>query len=285
MAKRNWGNGLAVGLIIGFGVGVLIILVLEVSSPIIDPSASGAPNQNTTENKSTYNYESVPDWWYWPRRFFALEDTVAQWIMMVFTVAAAALLLFTLKATQQMAFDTREIGDMQNRPWLKCDLEFSGGLLAARDSLPFGMRLNVTNIGKSPAVNVLVDVFLFQSLGHYDEVKIEGLRNTLIRRAETEHERPGAILPEETFHKMRAESLIIDRFEVLPFRGGVVPVFCVVAIYKIATDKEWHCTATIFDVFVKDADGVGLGHPLPLDGRAIPREGLNVVMRRTAIAT
>ena len=286
MSRRYWGNGFATGLILGGSLATLLLLLLQSSQPY--SYASDEPShQPSGENGGgqARDDEQGNIWWHWDGGLVSSRDTLAQWIMMAFTVVAAGLLLGTLSMTRKLACDTREIGDMQNRPWLKCRLEFPSGLLAAQGSLPFGMRLDITNIGKSPATDVLADVFLFQSLGHDDEALIEGLRRDLVAKIETGHERAGAILPGETFHRMRAEALRINMTDVLPFLGGVEPAACVVAVYKIPSDGEWHCTATVFDIFVKDAGGVGLGHHFPLDGRAIPGEGLNVVMRRNAIAT
>ncbi|GAA6199214.1 hypothetical protein NBRC116599_04380 [Aquicoccus sp. SU-CL01552] len=58
-----------------------------------------------------------------------------------------------------------------------------------------------------------------------------------------------------------------------------------VAVYLTATDQEWHCTAAIFDIYIRDATGCGLGYPFPLDGEAVPGERFNIVMRRNAIGT
>ncbi len=103
----------AIGLILGIGIGIFWILILDVSSPLIDPSTSSMTDCGGTANDCGNNSNGVPDRGYWLRRFFALEDTLAQWIMMAFTIAAAFLLLGTLRATQEMARETSQIGNDQ----------------------------------------------------------------------------------------------------------------------------------------------------------------------------
>ncbi|MGX0875958.1 hypothetical protein ACSSV4_000630 [Roseovarius sp. MBR-154] len=239
------------------------------------------------EEKSSYkDLKAQQDMSIW-----ALSMAIASFLALLLTAVGiffvwrtVSLTRETLTATQRMAIDARKIGDMENRAWLACELKIPNGLLAARDSLPFGMELQITNIGRSLAVDVLADVFLFQEFSHHDEAEIEGLRLKLINRVETDYERAGLILPEETFRKARAEALKVDPCRVKPFLGGIMPCACIVAVYRTETDNDWHSTATLFDIYVRDADGVGLGHPFTMDGRAIPEEGLNVVKRRNAIA-
>ncbi len=200
-------------------------------------------------------------------------------------IASVGLIWATLLETRRMAGDAREIGYMQNRPWLVSGLDIPGGLLSSKDSLPFVMKLGITNIGNSTAMNMLADVFLFQNFDHNDEAKLENLRDSLINRNETKHERPGSVFPKETFYKDRAESLLIDKSLLIPFLGGVFPVACVISVYKIPTDKEWHCTATIFDIFIRDRNKGALGDPFPVDGKSLSGDNLKLVMRRHAIGT
>jgi hypothetical protein len=97
------------------------------------------------------DYDFAPDRWYWLRRAIAIEDTLAQWIMMTFTVAAAVLLFGTLRATQEMAADTRQIGKDQLRPWV-----LAGGLSVEQIQSELGIsqiaRIEWKNFGNSPAI-------------------------------------------------------------------------------------------------------------------------------------
>lgn len=292
MRKRFFDGHFALGLTLGLCLSTIFFMFAA--------QVQHTPNQYSQAEQSDGARESYQQedrnytestWWHWDGGLVSSRDTLAQWVIAFLGLVAVALSAIavyfvwkTLTATRQLAGDTRAIGDMQNRAWLKCGLTFPSGLLASKDSLPFGMKLEIENIGKSPAVDVLSDVFLFQSFAHDDEAKISHMMHELIERIEINHERPGVILPGETYFHSRAEPLRVDEAKVLPVIG-VIPVACVVTVYRITSDDDWHCTATIFDIFVKPADGIGLGYPFPMDGKALPGNSLNVVMRRTAIAT
>jgi len=90
--------------------------------------------------------------WWWIGRVVYAEDTAAQWIMMLATIAAAYLLLRTLWATQDMARETTRIGEAQVRAYLV--------FIGVRAALERDAAGNVTgiafkgvmrNTGQSPA--------------------------------------------------------------------------------------------------------------------------------------
>ncbi|TMM55396.1 hypothetical protein [Sulfitobacter sabulilitoris] len=189
----------------------------------------------------------------------------------------------TTLAAKESVTVTRKIGMSQVRPWIKCTIEMNAGLMANKGSLPFSLNVSVQNVGNGPATDTLYDVFLFESFGHSDEDAVAKLRDKMISRVETGHNRPSIIFPAESVSISRAENLIIDGSSIKSDAMGVVPAACAVAVYRIDGEKEWRCTASIFDIFVRG--DVGLGHAFPMDGKAISAEGLNVVHRRNAIGT
>ncbi len=119
MPKRAWIGAFAIGLVFGWVLFPFIGLVLYYTNP---------PSDNAPENISEYeqgNYSTHDDQqnlglglWKWSGHWIESGDTLAQWIMMVFAIIAAALLLWTLFATLKMAKDTREIGEAQVRSYL-----------------------------------------------------------------------------------------------------------------------------------------------------------------------
>jgi hypothetical protein len=145
----------AFGLVIGFAAGIVLLLLLEVSSPSINPDASAVSYCQGETNHCQDYQNGRPDWGYWFRRIFSMEDTLAQWVMMAFTIAAAGLLFHTLRATQQMATDTREIGQAQVRAYVTVDKVVL--TIKVRDGRVFWhFEINIRNSGQSPARQVSV---------------------------------------------------------------------------------------------------------------------------------
>ena len=90
----------ALGLTVGVLSLVLALVILELSSPIISPLSQENSNSREEAYKTEYEQRTKPDIFFWPRKFLALEDSLAQWLMMGFTVAAFWVLLRTLKVTR-----------------------------------------------------------------------------------------------------------------------------------------------------------------------------------------
>lgn len=114
MSKFIWLYGFLVGLLI-FAAG-LIIGVLWTVPVLIFGEHVYAKHEGS----------EIPDWWWsWVKDYVLREDTLAQWIMAFFTIAVVLLVWRTLKATQEMAADTRgmakdtrRIGDAQTRAYM-----------------------------------------------------------------------------------------------------------------------------------------------------------------------
>ncbi|MEP1588431.1 MAG: hypothetical protein ABJR46_13020 [Tateyamaria sp.] len=157
MLKGDRNGDVARGVIIGFLVGGVLFTALGQSSIPVDVTTQAISDCSTNTDNCANNREGVPSGWYWFRRLFALEDTIAQWIMMAFTIAAAGLLLATLTATRDMAKSTREIGQSQVRAYLT--IESISFHPEPSDRFPvFAGRVVVKNTGQSPAINVFIDV-------------------------------------------------------------------------------------------------------------------------------
>ena len=111
MFKGYWGNGFASGLIVTVLLTVLFTVFVSHgydstgSMPYAVDQASYNANQCGDGNK--------PVWGPWFGLCFGLFDSLAQWLMMAFAIVATGLLLATLKATQDLARDAKDIGDKQ----------------------------------------------------------------------------------------------------------------------------------------------------------------------------
>lgn len=139
----------ALGLTVGIASLVLALLALEHSSPIISPLSQEDSNSREDAYKTEYEQRTKPDIFFWPRKFLALEDSLAQWLMMGFTVAAFWVLLRTLKVTREVgkaqvvAYLGLKIGDITIR-------QLEGGKTSV------SIHAHLENSGNSPAFNARV---------------------------------------------------------------------------------------------------------------------------------
>ena len=108
MFKGYRDGKLAIGLIAGIGLTTLFFAWLN---GWIEPPSEPTSESYSPTDHSTNDYEGWPYWWHWAQRLVSYEDTVAQWIMMLFTIIAAVILYFTLKRvdeTNRLALEANE---------------------------------------------------------------------------------------------------------------------------------------------------------------------------------
>lgn len=149
MSKFNWRNGFAIGLV----VGVCAALIFCAALHRIDAEHRNAaynPDAPSDQRYETANsIPNVPQWRVWGTRVFKWEDTLAQWIMMAFTIVAAGLLLGTLRVTRRMASETTRIGEKQVRAYVStCGVQTFDK--KSNGEIDF-FELTFKNFGQSPA--------------------------------------------------------------------------------------------------------------------------------------
>ena len=89
--------------------------------------------------------------------FVRPSDTLAQWVMALFTIAFVVLVWRTLIATQDMARDTRQIGEAQARAYIHAEIL---GIEIAKvenkdgSNIRFAARMRLFNSGSTPAHDV-----------------------------------------------------------------------------------------------------------------------------------
>lgn len=81
------------------------------------------------------------------------------------------------KFAKQSADISREAMLTTDRPWVKVDAEIIGPLIFDAESVSVKVRIVGTNIGKSPAVNLLHDCDIFPSLLEANEFAAERVRS------------------------------------------------------------------------------------------------------------
>ena len=127
MRDSKWYSGLAFGLVVGLAVSAILFAWL----------AGG-----------------VPGWWNHDGTLVTSKDTLASWLTAIFSFVAAIFLWLTLLATQEMAKDTRRIGEAQVKAYLTIrsvtlEVEHEG-------ELQNRLLVEVVNSGMSPAREVTV---------------------------------------------------------------------------------------------------------------------------------
>ncbi len=98
----------------------------------------------------------LPDWWKHDGAIVTTKDTLANWLVAIFSFIAALFLWLTLRATQDMAKDTRRIGESQVRAYLDVKL---AQVQAGQIGKSFWIfRVSLSNTGQSPASQIYVQV-------------------------------------------------------------------------------------------------------------------------------
>lgn len=151
----SYRNGaFALGLVVGGGIALNLFLWLDYRTQQgRDQPASGTSNASGNEIGAEWNR--------FIGTFVSPSDTLAQWIMAIFTIAAVILVWRTLFATQemvrdtkQMAIDTREIGEAQTRAHCAIKLLRLVRNRHGHDEIHF----TVVNVGQTPAIKVRVEM-------------------------------------------------------------------------------------------------------------------------------
>lgn len=149
VSKGYRDGAFAVGLVTGAGLALNLFLWLDYKAQ--------SPSDQPPQAYEQRDYSEIGQFWDWLiGTFVRPSDTLAQWIMAVFTVVAVVIIWRTLAATRemvrdtkQMAVDTREIGEAQVRPYLYVDT-----IEATFNKDVITGRIQIANSGSSPALNL-----------------------------------------------------------------------------------------------------------------------------------
>lgn len=171
--SEGYRNGaFALGLVVGGGIVINLFLWTAYLA-----NKKSEPQPETNEEASR---EPIAGFWDWLiSTFFDPKDTIAQWAMAVLSLAAVYLLKETLKAsrrtlraTQKIAEDTREIGEAQVRAYVNVEKAEVRGL-APNERL--GFYCEFKNKGTTPAKYLkIISVYGFRP-GDIKNLKVRGL--------------------------------------------------------------------------------------------------------------
>ena len=160
MSKFAWRNGFAAGLIAGVCFSAFLYVLLSFASdPQGDPINTERKCEESSEecskeeNHSPYKFTVL-------RRLVQLEDTVAQWLMTFFALAAVGVSTLavvwvkrTYDATQAGAAIAREIGQAQARAYVSVESVYVIPDIEP-ETIGWTVEINLFNTGQSPATNV-----------------------------------------------------------------------------------------------------------------------------------
>lgn len=149
--SEGYRNGaFALGLVTGGGIVLNLFLWSAYQENKTREKVPQTPNND--------QYSEIGNWWDWLiRNFVSPSDTLAQWVMAIFTIVAVILVWRTLVATHEMVEDTkrmtrdtREIGQAEVKAYLS--IKAAKAFVDDKDGIVFDVT--VRNFGQSPAKHV-----------------------------------------------------------------------------------------------------------------------------------
>lgn len=154
----------AFGLVVGIGVTLIIGVFGEHLYKLVQCIAGH--ECNAYPNAQEQGEE--PEWWYWTRRIVSAEDTLAQWVMSIFSIIAVALIWITLSHSKRAANYTQQMLD-EAKIATKATQDSIKAFLAANppkliiedDGIPRKLDIRITNVGKSPAYSATLRASTF----------------------------------------------------------------------------------------------------------------------------
>lgn len=171
MDKFDWRNGFAVGITVGLFVTAFVFLF---GHALYD----WAKCEQTAEcyrHAAKYDGKDFPSswWWKWTGNLVSSSDTLANWIIALFTIAVTLLVWRTLVATQDMASQTRELIaaegraiELEYRPIITVDRLEIKDWKARPGHIRHLAGFVIVNQGRTPARIVSTEIFRYYRPGN-----------------------------------------------------------------------------------------------------------------------
>lgn len=151
----------ALGLAVGGGLAINLFLWFDYQQRKVCESDS--------ENCQQQDYSEVGRYWDGLfGTFVSPSDTLAQWIMALFTIAATGVLILTLRSANrtnkaavsasEAALKANEIMRAEQRPWVKIELALIDHVTFDGEAVRVAVRWKITNIGSYPADTINVHI-------------------------------------------------------------------------------------------------------------------------------
>jgi hypothetical protein len=219
----------------------------------------------------------------WTQRTFLLGIVGAVIGVLTFVAAGAAAFYAKHAATATSTANTILLSEQ--RPWISLGLSAGMDVIFSGDRIAFGMAISMSNIGKRPAVDVHCELYCLNSFAFGDEQKLSAFKDGIIGEVESGKVRTDVVLPSEKISKNFGRSIVVERIEFVGGYGPYIPAIIAMAVYRIDGESEWRSIATVFNIFRRSDDEVGLGVALDPTNGSVAKENINIVRVRNAIAT
>lgn len=259
MSKGYWRNGFTVGLVAGW----LTTLIIIIYGYELYNLANCIAKTEHCADASQYKDSNEPQWWYWVRRLIETEDTLAQWIMAFFTIAATGVLILTLRSANKTnlaavkasnaALDANKIMRAEQRPWIDFDIipnrrfEVTPG--QDGQIIKITPIVKIKNFGKSPAQNVSIQFFPISSRYFYYDWITEAAEAQVQKKSYTRY----VIFPSaddtwlEVPNRWGTHSKIDFREDVTRMSNdSAVRMVHIIAVCTYSFGGEWFYTAKLF---------------------------------------
>ncbi|WP_417733606.1 hypothetical protein [Roseovarius sp.] len=255
--SNSYRNGaFALGLVVGGGLTLNLLLWLDYR----------ARNEIESESRTSQDtkYSEIGNYWDGlVGTFISPSDTLAQWIMAFFTIAATIVLVFTLRSanktniaaveSSKAALEANKIMQAEQRPWVT--INFKGNYRIHRGKVNAWIKCEPKNVGKSPAL----DCSLLVSTSDCS-AEIYNIRDAIIAGGDLSRWKnngriifPGSSVygsPRSSFGSA-GNSVAFPLNDTPP--DNLLDVCCL-AIYRSTDDGDWLYTIQNVSVLTVDGD-------------------------------
>jgi hypothetical protein len=258
MPRGDRGAVFAIGLVVGVALALLFLVwaVPQFRSPIRQPATHSSEEVDRGRPAADEN-GNEPQWWHWTRRLVAAEDTLAQWVMAFFAIAATAisyraivLVNETLKANtaaveqariaNQVAKDALVI---ETRAWLKVHAAAPDPWHIRDGRLYASYVIHAMNHGQTPATHVRI-LLETVAVPPRDDDRFRAILRELIDKSKDYFSTSPVVFPKEPTNAI-GRTFNLDVANV----GSCYPRIYVCVVYKVVGSDVDHVSYKAFDAF------------------------------------
>ena len=214
MPKSEWRDGkFAVGLIVGVCLTLIIFCYSNFLYTRLDQAPRTASHTQRQDDTGQSHIQDDSTWWHWNGGLVSSSDTLAQWIMTLFTILGAGLLYGTLRSANETnkaaivaakaASDANEIMREEQRPWLVFSGPFDPYMRLARIHRGFppeALKVVVVNKGRRPAHRAVATYAIFSGDAISPEAVCDEVERILFGSADPGILQNTAVFQGETGH-------------------------------------------------------------------------------------
>jgi hypothetical protein len=243
-----------------------IVLIMAVAGAIATSLSSFAPSQHQSAEQSREDHHTEKGhttlWGAW----FPDSISIFTFVLVAFTAALAFVGIIQLKYldraeiiaanTAQAAKDSADIAGKAlvaaNRPWVRADIQVGGPIFYNVNGANFTIKFRLTNIGRSPALNVWVSPQIFAPAIGIDAGRdLRAELQKIIAGLKTQPSQPFgfSLFPDETITQDVTVSICNDELKRITQKAEfIVPTIIGAIDYRSVLDDKSHQTGFIIEV-------------------------------------